>query len=303
MSVPPRDSRCRSQRPGATSPGRLPALSTLRRSLIWAPVRLGALVAMTLAGAAPLTLASPPVSAAGARKTATPPPQIQIDKSKVDLAAHRLELRLSRPAARVQVKVLSDAGDLLADEDHDFTGHAAGSPLVVTWTPISAAPPARIELRASDTTGGFASVALFSWSVHIPHEEVVFKTDSAEIAESERPKLEASLQKINAALATHKDEFGRPTLFIAGHTDTVGGDGYNFKLSQARAQSIARWFRAHGLRIPVAYEGFGESAPAVRTADNTDEPRNRRADYILSVEEPTLRSTSASFRPAWKRAN
>ena len=232
---------------------------------------------------------------------ATPAPQIQIDKSKVDLANHRLEMRLSQPPADVEIVVTADSGEQLASDRHDFTGHAAGSPLIVTWTPSSDAPAARIELRAHDTAGGFAGMAIVSWSISIPHEEVVFKTDSAEIMDSERPKLEASLQLISAAVAKHKDEFGHPTLFIAGHTDTVGGNGYNLKLSQARAQSIARWFKSHGLRIAVAYEGFGESALAVKTADNVDEPRNRRVDYILSVEEPALRATG--FHPSWKRAN
>src|SRR3569623_595806 len=257
---------------------------------------LGLLASCLAAGAFP----SPsPARAEGGRRT-TPAPQIQIDKSKVALTNHRLELRLSQPPADVEIVVTSDSGDALASDRHDFTGHAAGSPLVVTWTPSSDAPAAKIELRAHDTAGGFAGMAIVSWAVSIPHEEVVFKTDSAEIMDSERPKLEASLQQISAAVAKHKDEFGHPTLFIAGHTDTVGGNSYNLKLSQARAQSIAHWFKSHGLRLAVAYEGFGASALAVKTADNVDEPRNRRVDYILSVEDPALRATG--FHPSWKRA-
>ena len=238
-----------------------------------------------------------PATHAEGRK-ATPAPQLQVDKSKVDLANHRLEVRMSLPPAEIEIKVTSDAGEELADERHDFTGQPAGAPLIVTWTPSSDAVAARIELKAHDVAGGFAGVAIVSWSLSIPHEEVVFKTDSAEIMESERPKLEASLQQINAALVKHKADFGRPTLFIAGHTDTVGGNSYNLKLSQARAQSIARWFKAHGLRIGAAYEGFGESALAVQTADNVDEIRNRRADYILSDGPPTLSNT---FHASWKR--
>jgi outer membrane protein OmpA-like peptidoglycan-associated protein len=261
---------------------------------------LVALAPLALAVAVLATGAAIAAKKPGAR-TSTPAPQVQIDKSKVDLANHRLELRMSLPPAEIEIKVLAESGEVLAEERHDFTGQPAGAQLTVTWNPTSPAPAARIELRAHDVAGGFAGVAIFSWSLSIPHEEVVFQTDSAEIMPSERPKLEQSLQKINAALATHKDEFGRPTLFVAGHTDTVGGDAHNLKLSQARAQSISRWFKSHGLRIPIAYEGFGESALAVKTADNVDEIRNRRVDYILSVEEPALRATG--FRPSWKRSN
>lgn len=248
-------------------------------------------------------------AAGKAKGRATSAPQIQIDKSRVDLAGHRLEVRLSHPAAAVEVKVFSEAGLLLADETRDFTGKEAGVPLEVTWSPSSAAAAARIEVLAHDTTGGFAGMAVFSWSVSIPHEEVVFKTDSSEILDGERPKLESSLRAISQALATHKGELGRPTLYIAGHTDTVGADSYNLKLSQARAQSIARWFRGHGVGIPVAYEGFGESALAVETADDVDEARNRRVDYILAVEPPSPSPTPhttgahASWQPSWKRIN
>jgi outer membrane protein OmpA-like peptidoglycan-associated protein len=79
----------------------------------------------------------------------------------------------------------------------------------------------------------------------------------------------------------------------------VGDGAYNMKLSRERARSIAGWFRKRGTHIPIAFEGFGETALAVSTADGVDEPRNRRVDYILSMDEPTM--TTTGFRPAWKR--
>ncbi|HEX7596686.1 MAG TPA: OmpA family protein, partial [Polyangia bacterium] len=65
-----------------------------------------------------------------------------------------------------------------------------------------------------------------------------------------------------------------------------------------RAAAIATWFRKNGLRIPIAYEGFGEFALLVATPDNTAEPRNRRVDYILSIEDPVLKATD--FQAVWK---
>jgi outer membrane protein OmpA-like peptidoglycan-associated protein len=158
-------------------------------------------------------------------------------------------------------------------------------------------PVVRIEVFVYDAEGFYKGIAIVPWSVAIPHEEVNFKTDSAQIEESEKPKLDASFIKVSEALANHPQI--RVTLFVAGHTDTVGAAGYNLRLSRLRAQSIAKWFRQRGLKIPIAYEGFGESALLVKTADEVDEPRNRRADYILSVEEPVLKSSG--FRPNWNR--
>jgi hypothetical protein len=59
------------------------------------------------------------------------------------------------------------------------------------------------------------------------------------------------------------------------HTDTVATAEYNQELSTRRAQALARWFRSHGLKLPIACAGMGERALKVKTADEVDEPRNR----------------------------
>jgi len=225
---------------------------------------------------------------------------ILIDKSKVDLKEHRLEVKMNHVASKVTLKVYDDTGAVLADQEQDFSDRAPGSTLVVTWSPTSDAPVGKIELYAYDKDGAYKGVAIVPWSVSIPHEEVNFRRDSADIDDSEKPKLEASLVKVTEAVASHKD-LGRITLFIAGHTDTVGTAAYNAQLSRARAQSIASWFRRRGLKIGIAFEGFGESALLIKTPDETDEPRNRRVDYILAVDEPVMKTTG--LRPAWKRIN
>ena len=224
---------------------------------------------------------------------------VVVDKSRVDLAHGRMEIQVSIPEGKVEVKVISATdGATLVDHEQSFADHTPRDPLVVKWTPQPKdAEVGRMDVRVSDPTGAFSSYSLFPWSIYIPHEEVVFATDSAAIAPTETPKLQASLAKIADALAKHKD-LGAIKLYIAGHTDTVGAAKYNLGLSLKRAQAIAGWFRKNGLRIAIAFEGFGEQALRVATPDNTDEPRNRRVDYILSVEDPVLRATD--FRPVWK---
>ena len=226
---------------------------------------------------------------------------IAVDKARVNVAARTLEARFSRPAARAEIKVSPAAGGATPVETtQDLGGAAADTPLVIKWPTLEGdAPVGRIDLRLHDTDGFHAGVALFPWSVYIPHEEVSFATDSAEIARAEEPKLEASLGLITAALARHKN-LGPIRLYIAGHTDSVGKPAYNLALSQRRAQAIASWFRRRGLRMPVLFEGFGEHAPLVGTPDEKDEPRNRRVDYILAVEDPVLK-VAGGMRVSWKR--
>jgi outer membrane protein OmpA-like peptidoglycan-associated protein len=227
--------------------------------------------------------------------------KVVVDKTKVDLKAHRLEVKMSRPAGKVKITVYSESNAVLAEEEQDFSGRAGGTPLIVTWNPSSDAAVAKIELRAYDAQGNWIGVEIAPWFVNIPHDDVNFKTDSSEIDAPEVPKVEAAFGKIAEVLA--KDAAaGRMhagiTLYIAGHTDTVGSPTHNFKLSQDRARSIAAWFRKRGIKIPISYEGFGETTLVVKTADQIDEVRNRRADYILSDGPPTLSST---FRASWKR--
>ena len=227
--------------------------------------------------------------------------KVVVDKAKVDLKAHRLEVKMSRPAGKVKITVYDESNAVLAAEEQNFSGRAGGTPMIVTWTPSSDAPVGKIELRAYDAQDNWVGVEIAPWFVNIPHDDVNFRTDSAEIDAAELPKVEAAFGKITEALAKDTAS-GRMhagiTLYIAGHTDTVGSPTHNFKLSQDRARSIAAWFRKRGVKIPISYEGFGETSLAVKTADNIDEIKNRRADYILSDGPPTLSNT---FRASWKR--
>jgi len=224
------------------------------------------------------------------------PLRVEIDKSRA-LTQRTVELRMNHAPSHVEVRVFGMNGDApLIEHEQKFNGHAPGETLTVTW-PDPRADVARIEVRSVDTEGGSYTYTLTPWFISIPHEEVNFATDSAVVTPGEAPKLEASLKLINQALDKHRD-VGSIKLFLVGHTDTVGNAAYNLKLSQARAQSIASWFRRRGLKIPVYFEGLGEQSLNVATPDETDERRNRRVEYILAVESPALKAVG--FRPAWK---
>jgi outer membrane protein OmpA-like peptidoglycan-associated protein len=70
-----------------------------------------------------------------------------------------------------------------------------------------------------------------------------------------------------------------PDIAVIGHTDTVGDHDANDVLSAQRAEKVKGFLVEIGLaaeRIYVA--GRGEREPLVPTADNVDEPRNRRVE-------------------------
>jgi outer membrane protein OmpA-like peptidoglycan-associated protein len=224
--------------------------------------------------------------------------RIGYTRERLDLDAHVLEFTLSRPAGSATLRVFADDGSEIGEGSATFSGEAAGTWLRLPWSESKKGNVMRLELRAVSKEGLAATAKLLPWSVRVPHEEVVFETGKWEIRPSEEQKLDASYKKIVDALdvARKADPTLQVKLFIAGHTDTVGTSADNRVLSRERARAIGAWFREHGLPLPVLVAGFGEDAPKVKTPDNTDSAANRRADYIVGVEEPVVaRGVRAPF--------
>ncbi|MFP2932317.1 OmpA family protein [Pyxidicoccus sp. 3LG] len=225
------------------------------------------------------------------------PLSVAVRKEDVDVAGRKLRLTMTRPAKRVELTVLMDTGEKAFQGEVPFKGEPAGTPLELTW-PAAEGRVMKISLRAFDTAEFYAGVDLFPWQVDIPHEEVNFASGSADVPAGERGKLDKSHGLITDALRKY-GRFATLRLYVLGHTDTVGASADNRELSLKRARSLAAWFRKRGLKVPVFYEGFGEESPAVATPDETAEAGNRRAEYIIAVEDPTLQH--APYPPRWRK--
>ena len=48
---------------------------------------------------------------------------------------------------------------------------------------------------------------------------------------------------------------------LEGHTDRLGSDAYNQRLSQARADTVMRYLKNRGVQAPMTAKGMGESHP------------------------------------------
>lgn len=223
--------------------------------------------------------------------------KITYDKSHLDLAGKRVEIQLSRPAGHAELVVIGEDGNELGRGEAKWKGEPAGRWLPIEWTQRPG-NVLRLELKVTSADDLTTLVKLVPWSVQVPHDEVTFESGKSEIRATEIPKLDASYQKIVDAIGTARRADPKLTvrLYVAGHTDRVGTPADNRKLSLDRARAIANWFRERGLPLPVAYAGFGEEAPLVDTPDEKDEPRNRRVDYIVGVEEPLV---SKKARATW----
>jgi len=75
---------------------------------------------------------------------------------------------------------------------------------------------------------------------------------------------------------------GNAQVVLAGHADRSGSDQYNVGLSQRRAENVRQYLAGRGIPEGVMRtEAFGESRPAVETADGVREPQNRRVEITF----------------------
>jgi iron complex outermembrane receptor protein len=74
-------------------------------------------------------------------------------------------------------------------------------------------------------------------------------------------------------------------LTVTGHTDTVGSDAYNMRLSRRRAESVAAQLEKDGIpSSEIAIVAKGKRDLLVPTADGVKEPQNRRVQIIYDGE-------------------
>src|ERR1043165_4477909 len=91
-----------------------------------------------------------------------------------------------------------------------------------------------------------------------------------------------SFPLLNEAAQAMKDN---PTLKVEvqGHTDSVGNDAFNLKLSQKRAESVKAYLVKQGVAADrMVPKGYGENVPIAdnRTADGRSQ--NRRVEFIIT---------------------
>ena len=86
------------------------------------------------------------------------------------------------------------------------------------------------------------------------------------------------LDQLRAALAT----FPAAEITVIGHTDRVGSVESNDILSLERAETVAKFIVQAGIQASaIEVAGRGEREPAVPTADEVAEVRNRRVEINL----------------------
>ena len=143
----------------------------------------------------------------------------------------------------------------------------------------SAAPPAAVERYFSEPRRGLSvgernEVAAIAQARPAIDLTIYFDFNSAEVG----PKAVPALVELGRALSS--DALKGTRFLVAGHTDAKGGEAYNLKLSQRRAEAIKRYlvgqFRVDEQRLLAI--GYGKEQP--KNASNPLADENRRVQVV-----------------------
>jgi len=104
--------------------------------------------------------------------------------------------------------------------------------------------------------------------------QTAFETNSTDI----KPGFHSTMDKLADVVV----RYNKTALTVVGHTDDVGTNAYNQKLSEQRALSVARYLeskRVDSMRLAIS--GKGETQPAASNSTETGRQANRRVEIYL----------------------
>jgi len=93
----------------------------------------------------------------------------------------------------------------------------------------------------------------------------LFSTNSARLTDAARVELSEYFETITGS-----------KIFVNGHTDNVGGDDFNLKLSLDRAMAVSDFAKSFG--VMAEPRGIGEQAPIADNATAEGRAKNRRVE-------------------------
>ncbi len=105
--------------------------------------------------------------------------------------------------------------------------------------------------------------------------DVLFDFNAASL----KPGAKEKLAKVSGILLAY------PSLrmSVEGHTDSIGTDDYNLKLSQRRADAVRDYLTSNGISSSVVQAiGLGKADPVASNDDNAGRQQNRRVEMVVS---------------------
>ncbi len=96
------------------------------------------------------------------------------------------------------------------------------------------------------------------------------------------PEAQSNLELLTQSL----EDYPETNVLVLGHTDAVGADSYNQKLSERRAEAAARFLMGKGLEdARIERRGLGETEPVADNDTEEGQALNRRVEIAIFASE------------------
>ena len=115
-------------------------------------------------------------------------------------------------------------------------------------------------------------------------EEVVIALDSGVLFDTGSAMLKPEATNTLNMAAKQIRRYASGPVWVIGHTDSVGSNMLNDKLSMRRAEAVGNWLSTHGDVSETIYaEGKGEKLPIATNATKTGRALNRRVEIRMTT--------------------
>lgn len=150
------------------------------------------------------------------------------------------------------------------------TAAPAPQPAPVTTPPAEAAPAADAVAPAPAPAPAAAAAAPTSEKVTF-EADAFFDFDKSALKPAGKAKLEDLVSKLKGT--------DIEVVVATGHTDSIGTDAYNLKLSMRRANAVKAFLVSKGIPADRIFtEGKGESKPVASNKTSEGRAKNRRVE-------------------------
>jgi OOP family OmpA-OmpF porin len=155
----------------------------------------------------------------------------------------------------------------VADCDGALKPVVAAAPAPVAPAPVAPAPVAPAPAPAPA-----APIAPVPSSEKVTYAaDAFFDFNKADLKQEAKSKLDDLVSKTK--------EINLEVIIAVGHTDSIGGDAYNDKLSVKRAESIKTYLTSKGVEANRVYtEGKGKKQPVADNKTAEGRAKNRRVE-------------------------
>ena len=130
---------------------------------------------------------------------------------------------------------------------------------------------------------------MLNTTCRLPLYGIIFDFNKATLRPESEPVLDRTVRLLNDDPAL--------VIEVQGHTDDIGSDDYNLKLSEARAETVRRWLIDHEIDSSrLSSAGYGKRVPVAKNDTDYGRAKNRRVELKRRDCKPSPEVAETSHR-------